>query len=307
MALPADPVIVLGLGLVLMVKFSDITVGNIIKFSKITGISTMVMGFILLALGTSLPEMAVTIISSLRGDGIVGVSTLFGSNIADLAILGMASLFISFRIPRDDQKSMTQVILVTSAISVLALVLGSVNFVFGIFSIIVFYLITKPIVHEGTENTNGMIKSFETFKSLLIIFLSLAVVLLSAWAVSEATIGISRNLGIYESFIGATIIAFSTSMPELMVSISAIRKGNVSLLVGNILGSLMINLTLLLGLAAMISSVILDIPTTTSIIMLLVFNAVFFPMIKSEFNKIHGIGLLSLYFVFVFLLYGVSS
>jgi len=298
--------LILAVGLGVMVKFSDITVENILNFSKLTGISTMVMGFILLALGTSLPEMAVVITSSIKGENIVGVSTLFGSNIADLAILGIAALLISFRIPKEDQKSMTQVILVTSAISFLALVLGSINFVFGIFTIIVFYLITKPIVHEGIENTKETIKSFETFKSLLEIFISLAVVLASAWVVTESTIVISKDLGVYQSFIGATLIAASTSLPEFIVSVSAIRRGNVSLLVGNILGSLMINLTLLLGIAALFSTVILDIPTSTTIGILLLFNFVFLPMIRTRFNKVHGVGILSMYIVSIFLLYGVS-
>ena len=298
--------LILAVGLGVMVKFSDITVENILNFSKLTGISTMVMGFVLLALGTSLPEMAVVITSSIKGENIVGVSTLFGSNIADLAILGIAALLISFRIPKEDQKSMTQVILVTSAISFLALVLGSINFVFGIFTIIVFYLITKPIVHEGIENTKETIKSFETFKSLLEIFISLAVVLASAWVVTESTIVISKDLGVYQSFIGATLIAASTSLPEFIVSVSAIRKGNVSLLVGNILGSLMINLTLLLGIAALFSTVILDIPTSTTIGILLLFNFVFLPMIRTRFNKVHGVGILSMYIVSIFLLYGVS-
>ena len=304
MAFEAYIILVLGLGV--MVKFSDITVENILNFSKLTGISAMVMGFILLALGTSLPEMAVVITSSIKGENIVGVSTLFGSNIADLAILGIAALLISFRIPKEDQKSMTQVILVTSAISFLALVLGSINFVFGIFTIIVFYLITKPIVHEGIENTKETIKSFETFKSLLEIFISLAVVLASAWVVTESTIVISKDLGVYQSFIGATLIAASTSLPEFIVSVSAIRRGNVSLLVGNILGSLMINLTLLLGIAALFSTVILDIPTSTTIGILLLFNFVFLPMIRTRFNKVHGVGILSMYIVSIFLLYGVS-
>jgi len=298
--------LILAVGLGVMVKFSDITVENILNFSKLTGISTMVMGFILLALGTSLPEMAVVITSSIKGENIVGVSTLFGSNIADLAILGIAALLISFRIPKEDQKSMTQVILVTSAISFLALVLGSINFVFGIFTIIVFYLITKPIVHEGIENTKETIKSFETFKSLLEIFISLAVVLASAWVVTESTIVISKDLGVYQSFIGATLIAASTSLPEFIVSVSAIRRGNVSLLVGNILGSLMINLTLLLGIAALFSTVILDIPTSTTIGILLLFNFVFLPMIRTRFNKVHGVGILSMYIVSIFILYGVS-
>jgi len=298
--------LILAVGLGVMVKFSDITVENILNFSKLTGISTMVMGFILLALGTSLPEMAVVITSSIKGENIVGVSTLFGSNIADLAILGIAALLISFRIPKEDQKSMTQVILVTSTISGLALLLGSINFVFGIFTIIVFYLITKPIVHEGIENTKETIKSFETFKSLLEIFISLAVVLASAWVVTESTIVISKDLGVYQSFIGATLIAASTSLPEFIVSVSAIRRGNVSLLVGNILGSLMINLTLLLGIAALFSTVILDIPTSTTIGILLLFNFVFLPMIRTRFNKVHGVGILSMYIVSIFLLYGVS-
>ena len=264
MVLLIDPIIVLGVGLVLIVKFSDITVDNIIKFSGLTGINTMVIGFILLALGTSLPELAVVLASSSTGQGIIGLSTLFGSNIADIVILGIVALLIPFRIPKEDQKSLTQVVIVTSAISILALLIGRISLIFGVFTIIIFYLISKPIVNEGTRKSSKL-KNFNLIKPILLILFSLAVVLLSASFVSEAIIDISKSLNIYESFFGASLIAFSTSLPELTVSLSAVRKRNLNLAVGNIIGSLMINLTLFLGIGAIISTIILDPPTIITI------------------------------------------
>jgi len=301
-----DLYVILVISLAVMVKFSDMTITNVIKISKLTGIASMTMGFILLAFITSLPELAVVITSSLKGEAVVGVSTLFGSNIVDLVILGIISLFVTFNIPIEDRKSMVQVILVTSALAFFALVLGSIGLIFGVFSIMIFYLISKPIVYEGVPE-EFEIRTIEILKSGAVILLGLAVVLVAAFVVTDTTIAIARSLNIYESFLGASIIAISTSLPELIVSLSAMRKGNISLVVGNILGSLMVNLTLLLGLASVLSTITFDPPIRISIGMLLVVNAVFLAMMQTKFTKKHGAILIGLYFIFLFLLYGVSA
>jgi len=300
-----DLYIIMAISLVVMVKFSDITITNVIKISKLTGIASMTMGFILLAFITSLPELAVVITSSLKGEAVVGISTLFGSNIADLVILGIISLFVTFNIPIEDRKSMTQVILVTSMIAFFAFVLGSIGLIFGVFSVIIFYLISKPIVYEGVPEKYE-IRTVEILKSGAMILLGLTVVLVSAAVVTDTTIAIAQSLNIRESFLGASVIAISTSLPELIVSLSAMRKGNINLVVGNILGSLMVNLTLLLGLASILSTISLDAPIRISIGMLLVVNAIFLLMMQTKFTKKQGVILIGLYFIFLFILYGVS-
>jgi len=294
-------------GLIVLVKSSNIVIEKSVELSQLTNISKLTIGFIFLAIVTSLPELAVMIISSLKGEGILGIATLFGANIADIALVfGMMTFFASFMIVGKDFDRILHAILITSIIAVFSLVLGRVDLTFGIFVLFIFYLFSSSIVKEGFPiggKEKPKLVTVEVIKCILIILGGIALVIMSAQIVTDSAIAIANLLHIYKSLIGATIIPIGTTLPELAVSITALKKLNIELAVGNIIGSLVANLALILGLGAIISTITFGPVIKTSIIFLLITNAVFLIMAKREkFGLVQGIVLLSMYFSYLVLM-----
>jgi cation:H+ antiporter len=291
-------------GLAVLVKASDVVVEKANILSQITHVSSLFIGFIFIAIATSLPELAVNVISSLHGEGNLGVSTLFGSNVANIALVfGIMTFFRTYRISGRDKENMVQAIILTSIISVFAIILGHMNFAFGIFTFIIFMLFAKLIVAEGF--TTGSSKkpvsiTLKVITNSAVILAAIAAVIISANVVTDNAVILAKLFRISESVIGATIIAVGTSLPEVAVSITAIKKLNIELAVGNIVGSLVANLTIILGIASIIAPIVLDDVIKFNIILLLAVNVIFLYMLKNEkFGIPQGIMLLSMYAVFL--------
>jgi cation:H+ antiporter len=292
------------LGFVVLVKSSDIVIGRAITLSQLTGISGLTIGFIFLAITTSLPELAVTVISALRGEGILGVATLFGANIADIAfVFALMTLFGSFIIVGKDFQRILHAVMITSVIAIISLSLGRLDFTFGIFALFIFYLFSSSIVREGFPiggKEAPRLITLEVVNCILIIIAGITVVIISAKVITDSAIAIANLLNVCESLIGATILPIGTTLPEAAVCIAALKKMNIELAVGNIIGSLVANLALILGLGAAISVIVLGPVVKASIIFLLITNVVFLVMAKKgKFGLTHGAILLLIYFIYL--------
>ena len=287
------------IGIILLVKSSDIVVEKSTLLSQITNINSLFIGFIFIAIATSLPELAVTIISSFQGNNL-GVSTLFGSNIANITLVfGAMAFFGTYKIKDKNKKNITRAIILTSVVSLLSLFFTK-NFIFGLFCFGIFILFTKLISID--KNHSKKIINSDTIKNSLLIFFGIALVIISASIVTESAVSLSRIFNISEVLIGATIVAIGTSLPEVSVSISAIKKKNTELAVGNIIGSLVANLTLIFGIATLINPIVFDNLIKINVILLLVINLFFLVLLKKEiFDKKQSLILISIYFVFLFI------
>ena len=126
------------IGIVLLVKFSDYTIQNAVKLSHKSGISNMTIGFILIAVATSLPELAIAISSSLRHEGLLSFGNLIGANVTNLTLIfGLMAVF-GLRMPRKDAEKATTALIVATIIGVFVLALGRIEATFGIVLVIVF-------------------------------------------------------------------------------------------------------------------------------------------------------------------------
>ena len=291
-------------GLIILVKSSDVVIKKSIDLSQLTRISVLAIGFVFLAIATSLPELAIVVISSLEGEGVFGVSALFGANIADLALIfGVMTFFGSFMIVGKDADRIIHAILITSIISIFALVLGKIDITFGIFALLIFYLFFSYIMKEGFPiggKEKPKLVVIEVVKCILIILAGIALVIIGAKIVTDSAIAIANSLKISQSLIGATLIPLGTTLPELAVCITALKKMNIELAIGNIIGSLVANLSLILGFGAIISTITLGPIIKTSIIFLLITNALFLIMVKREkFGLTQGAILLMIYFSYL--------
>jgi cation:H+ antiporter len=286
-------------GLVILLKASSAAIKYAVRFSALTGLSHIAVGFILLAVSTSLPELAVIIIAFLDGASSLGVGTLVGSNIADIGlVLGLMILFLPFRISKRDSHQIYKTVGLTSLVCIFALVLGTLNLDFGVFALIIFVL-SMATVMEKTGTLNGEKKKLFTPQIILTLVLALVAVgfvIIGAKLLTNAAVEIAEAFGLAETLVGVSIVAVGTSLPELAVGVQALRKKNYSLALGDVIGSLLTNLTLLFGISTILSVFVLDVYSVVSLVALLGFNLIlFFISEKKYFSRKDGLIMFVLY------------
>ncbi len=260
--------IVLLVALVVLSKSSSTVVENAAKLSKFFGINQVAIGFLLLAVSTSLPELSVSVLSSTAGEGALAVGNVFGSNIADiLLVLGIGGFLYGLKIGKNELKDIAIVLVLTTIISVYIIFNSLVRnqalgFLEGIILLLIFAIYVIYIFRKKTIEGNGtkLVTKKEALYAFLFFSSAIILVLVSASFVVDSAVKIAKILNIAESFIGATIIAIGTSLPELSIDLQAIRKKHYGLALGDAIGSTMTNITLVLGTAAVIHPVSIVLP-----------------------------------------------
>ena len=302
-------ILILIIGLFILIKTSKWVIEYAVRFSDITGLSHGTTGFLLLAVATSLPELSISIISIFNDSSRIAAGTLFGANIIDIGVVfGITALISGFKIIKKDFDQISHAIIITSIIAVFALVLGTMNIVFGIFCIIMFVVSIKAVLEGGREfeekEEKNVLVSVESIKIVLLILLMIGIIIVSAKFVSDSAIKLAETFGMGKTLIGATIVALGTTLPELFVNISAVKRNNFSLAIGNVIGSLVVNLTLTLGIAVAANKIIIDSTLKNLIIFLLIFNSILLLFAwRGRIRRIHGIFLIVLYaMIYVMLL-----
>ena len=243
------------IGFFMLVKGADYFVDGAAGVATKFGIPQLVVGLTIVAMGTSAPEAAVSITGAMNGAADISVGNVVGSNILNvLIILGITGVITSVAV----QKStlfieMPFMLAITVVLIVLGLTGNEITFVEGIIFWVLFivYLIYLYILaKKGTEEEAS--EDRPVWKLLLFILVGGAVVVWGANISVNAATAIATAIGISEKFIGLTIVALGTSLPELVASVTAARKGNADIAIGNIVGSNIFNILFVLGTSALI-------------------------------------------------------
>ena len=251
--------VLLAVGFVLLVKGADWFVDGSAGIAARLGIPQLVIGLTIVAMGTSAPEAAVSITAALRGSADITVGNVVGSNILNiLVILGLAASLTTIAVAKS---TLYREIPYMVAITVLLLVLGrdgTLSLLDGVilwaaFLVYLGYLFF--MARSGQGETEEISANRPLWKMGLWTLVGLgAIVLGSHVAVTGAT-AIARILGLSERLIGLTIVALGTSLPELFTSVSAARRGNADIAIGNIVGSNIFNILFVVGTSALITPV----------------------------------------------------
>ena len=255
-------VVWLALGFALLVKGADWFVDGASGFAAKLGIPQLVIGLTIVAMGTSMPEAAVSISAALRGNADITVGNIVGSNILNiLIILGITAVIRTLKVAHSTIRyEIPFMIAVTLVLLWLGYTGSEVIWVEGILLWILFigYLAYLLFMAKKNRDEEGQEQTKELSMVRLIGLTILGVVMIVAgsnFAVEGAS-NIATALGISERFIGLTIVAFGTSLPELVTSVSAARKGNADIAIGNIVGSNIFNILFIIGTTALITPVI---------------------------------------------------
>ena len=304
-------IICLLLGFIIIIKGSDMLVDGSVNLAKFLKIPTLVIGLTIVAIATGVPEIAISISSSLKGSNGLLLGNLLGSNIFNiLFILGLIAIIKPLYIKKE-------IILKNYAfalLSCLVLFIISYDIYFGdslvnlitrtegilllcFAGIFLYSTVLGATLDKNIKAEKGKF----SFKDILYIVVGIILIGLSAEVIVNSAVNISKWLGIGEDLIGLTIIAVGTNLPELVTSIVAVRKGEADIAIGNLVGTNIYNIFLILGLAATINPIMISSNAFIDIIVLAITSFIVYIFIqhKKDINRKEGIIMILLYIIYI--------
>ena len=254
--------LLLAVGFVMLVKGADAFVEGAAGIAEEFGIPQLVIGLTIVAMGTSAPEAAVSITAALKGNAAITIGNVVGSNILNvLVILGITSVIVSVAVARSTVRIEIPYMLV---ITLLLLILGfsgnEIVFWEGVILWAAFLLYLGYLFYMAKKNRQIEEKTEKKplWKLLLYTVLGLVFVVWGSDVTVDAATAIAKAVGMSERFIGLTIVALGTSLPELFTSVSAALKGKADIAIGNIVGSNIFNILFVVGTTALITPVVFE-------------------------------------------------
>ena len=254
-------ILLLAIGFFMLVKGADWFVDGSAGIAKKLGIPQLVIGLTIVAMGTSAPEAAVSINASLKANSGIAIGNVVGSNILNiLVILGISALLSTIAIQKSTMCcEMPYMIFVTVVLIVLGMTGSYVTRMEGVILWILFLIYLAYLFHLAKQGTEEDTVEDRSTGNLLLFMIGGGIIVVwgSDITVDSAT-AIAQMIGLSERFIGLTIVALGTSLPELVTSVVAAKKGNADIAIGNIVGSNIFNILFVIGTAALIAPVIYD-------------------------------------------------
>lgn len=253
-------VIILLAGFLFLVKGADWFVEGAASIAKKLGIPQLIIGLTIVAMGTSMPEAAVSITAAINKNAGITIGNVVGSNILNIfIILGITAVITNVAIQKS---TLLYEIPFMTVITIVLLIFGitgsEVTFIEGVIFWILFLIYLGYLfvmAKKGNDQEEAEAKDNPVWKCMLLMVIGgILVVKGSDFAVSGAT-EIARYFGMSERFIGLTIVALGTSLPELVTSVTAARRGNTGIAIGNIVGSNIFNILFVIGTTALICTV----------------------------------------------------
>ena len=242
-------------GFLLLVKGADFFVDGSSKIAKKFGIPELIIGLTIVAMGTSAPETAVSIAAALKGTADISIGNVVGSNILNiLIILGLSATIRTIKVGKTTIKYEIPFMIAISALLLLLGLDGTIDFKDGIILWLLFiaYLTYLIIMAKKDKQKKRKKSKVILWQAILTTLGGLALIIVGSDISVDAASKIARYAGLSERFIGLTIVALGTSLPELVTSVTAAFKGNNDIAIGNIVGSNIFNLLFVIGTSSLI-------------------------------------------------------
>ncbi len=253
-------IVLLIVGFVLLIKGADFFVDGSSSVAKLLGVPSVVIGLTVVAMGTSAPEAAVSITAGVTGSNEIAISNVIGSNLFNmLVVVGVCAAIKPFELDRGIMKRDFPVNVAATIIVLICVFVGkTLSRIDGIviLALMIIYLIwvvVSAIRHR--EVAADEVQTLSPALSIVFIIGGLAAIVFGGDLVVDNAVAVAKAVGWSETFIGLTIIAIGTSLPELVTSIVAARKGESGLALGNVVGSNIFNLLFILGLSGSLSPI----------------------------------------------------
>jgi cation:H+ antiporter len=288
-------VLIIAISFVALNWASNVAINNAVKVSNITQLGKTAIGFSLIAFSTSLPELTVAVIAAFSGGAAISVGNVFGSNIVNICvIIGLAALLLHLKkrkgklgikelflpiakkpkpngsselneanvIPAFAKSELSSIhfgLFIASIVPMILIYISNATWAVGLILLFIFVGYMYRLSKVRMPSENGAVAPEEKNKLRRFVILTIAGalgVVLSAYFLVESAVGIATSAGLSQQVIGATIIAFGTSLPELTLDLKSFLRGHPGLAFGDIIGSSFVNITLILGITLFVPALI---------------------------------------------------
>ncbi len=303
------------MGFFLLIKGADFLVDGASSLAQKFRIPTMIIGLTIVAIGTSMPELIVSLTASLKGSSDMSIGNVVGSNIANLFfILGICSLIRPLKFQKETETVQNLITIFAVLVllffgnnnlhPVITRIEGSILLVFTIFFILYNINTAKKTFFEF-DDTNK--KNISLFQSFFAITLGIFALKVGGDVVVKYSSTIALILGVSEKIISITIVAFATSLPELLTSVNATIKGDTDMAIGNIIGSQIFNIFLIIGISALFSPIKYSLSYNFDICFLLIGTIIFaiIPYIEKKHYMTRFNGIIFTISYIIYLIYNV--
>ena len=297
-------IVILIIGFILLTKGADYFIENSASFAEEKGISPHVVGVTIVAFGTSLPELLVSIISSVQGYNDLALGNIVGSNISNIGLVLSVSTFIFYYVlktdisPDKDANNDSYVMLLAVLMLYFFATDKSISQIEGavFFSLYIIYIFWLYKRTKGDEVSND-----ESKTSYMFLIGGLIALLIGAQLTVDSAVEIALAIGIPEIVIGLSVVAVGTSLPELAGTISAARMGHKEIAVGNVIGSNIANIFLVMGVLSLINPIAVeDFVVDQTLPLLIILTIVTFGLIRIPLNRLSGSLLFAFFLFFIY-------
>ncbi|MBE5935152.1 MAG: calcium/sodium antiporter [Lachnospiraceae bacterium] len=253
-------ILLLVIGFVLLIKGADLFVDGSSSVAKILKVPSVIIGLTIVSLGTSAPEAAVSISAGLKGNNDIALSNVVGSNIFNLLlVIGISAIITPFLVDKDIKKRDLPInIILTTVLLIFTYTGQGLSRVEGILFLITMVIYILVLIKNAMKNkveVEEEAKILSIPKSIIFIFIGIAAIIFGGDLVVDSATAIAKSLGVSDLLIGLTIVAIGTSLPELVTSVIAAKKGESGLALGNAVGSSIFNIIFILGLSSTLSPI----------------------------------------------------
>lgn len=297
-------------GFILLIKGADFFVEGSSSVAKRLRVPSLIIGMTIVAMGTSLPECSVSITAALAQNTGVAVGNAVGSNIFNLMVVcGVCSLFCPLRVTKQIlQREFPFSIFVAAVLFVLGwmgMVLGHLDgiLLLAIFLFFLVWMITSALQvrKAGKKVVEEEYQIRPIPQCIVLIIGGMVAIAVGGDVVVDSASKIAATFGMSQNLIGLTIVAFGTSLPELVTSVVAAHKREVDMALGNVIGSNIFNILFVLGIASAISPMNFNMENVIDIIVLVVMSAIvlFFAWSQERISRAEGITMLTMYAAYV--------
>ncbi len=296
-------------GLALLYYGGNFLVTGSVRLARILKISPFAIGATVIAFGTSAPELAVALLATLKGSSELAMGNVIGSNIANIGlVLGLTACITSISIAPERLKRESPPLLFASLLIVVIAWNLEINRAEGSFMVCLLGLYIwrsfshKEDIVEEMEDEAPLFAGKDLYFQILLIIVGLGLLVGGAEFLVAGGVEIARNLGISEWFIGITIVAIGTSLPEIVSSMIAAKRGHGEMAIGNIFGSNIFNILMVLGLTATIHPLNINEPIQPDLLITIAITGLLLGMIRygnHSLGKLTGAILILVYCVYI--------
>ncbi|MGL5348551.1 MAG: calcium/sodium antiporter [Peptostreptococcaceae bacterium] len=304
-------------GFFFLIKGADIFVEGAASIARKFNVPAMIIGLTIVAMGTSAPEAAVSITSSLAGQNDMSVANVVGSNFFNiLMVLGVSSIITKLPVEKNTIKKDAPFLILVSATMLLFAFDLTMTRVEGLVLLVLFaYFLFNTIKSAKSSSVESdtvageaaaaietsSVEEVSMVKTVLVSLVGIVGIVLGGDMVVDSATSIATSFGMSANLVGLTIVAIGTSLPEFVTSIVAIKKGETEIAIGNVIGSNLFNILLVLGLATTINPISISMLALIDVTFMVFITVILYLFMKKNNSlvKSQGFILVALYFVYM--------